>query len=461
MLILELINSFSQAIKVIETIAFQVDILGDKPHIISKTDLDKTEEMKQKSKLHQKELSKSSSSISQVSSDTQALKHFPKIRNLQEKCKPKTNIVFVKTVKTASSTLSNILSRYAMKNNLNIHGCEMTLYPALRSYENWLRKILKLNHTQLGDSNIISEHIWYKRKILSDIIPNDTIYVTQLRDPLAQLVSWLNFNEQFNVTDPVEVYKNLRRKMKYDLWNSWRQLRIPVKFTAKQFQSHLHQLDKEFDLVTITEQFDLSLLLLRRKLCWDISDMIYIPLKKATYILNKNINSSHITNKQALNRRYRTLNPNAYSLYNHFNETLSSLVVRAGQDLKEELVYFQELNNNVSKYCSKYIKHIIHKSSNFLNFANSSEVLDIPVSRWGTAHTVDPVECAMMKLFKETFQDISLMKKLDLNSVNMTRKTKHITNWLWTLSQPGHPKYGIPLPVLKHAHAYDIMHGNI
>ena len=63
MLILELINSFSQAIKVIETIAFQVDILGDKPHIVSKTDLDKTEEMKQKSKLHQKELSKSSSSL--------------------------------------------------------------------------------------------------------------------------------------------------------------------------------------------------------------------------------------------------------------------------------------------------------------------------------------------------------------------------------------------------------------
>ena len=336
----------------------------------------------------------------------------------------------------------------------------MTLYPALRSHGNWLRKILRFNHSQVGDSNIISEHIWYKRKILSDVMPNDTIYVTQLRQPLAQLVSWLNFMEQFNVTDPVKVYKNLRRKMKYDLWNSWRQLRIPVNVTAEQFQSRLHQLDKEFDLVTITEQFDLSLLLLRRKLCWDISDMIYIPLKKATYKLNKNINSSHITNKQALNKRYQTLNPNAYSLYNHFNETLSNLIARAGKDLKNELAYFQKLNSNVSKYCSKYIKHIIHNSSDFLNFANSSEVLNIPACRWGIAYTVDPVKCAMMKLHKKTFQDISLMKKLDLNSVNMTTTTEHITKWLWTLSQPVHSKFGIPLPVLPHAHAYDTLRDN-
>ena len=99
MLILELINSFSQAIKVIETIAFQVDILGDKPHIISKTDLDKTEGMKQKSKLHQKELSKSSSSISQVSSDTQALKHFQKLETCRKSANLKQTLFLSKLLK--------------------------------------------------------------------------------------------------------------------------------------------------------------------------------------------------------------------------------------------------------------------------------------------------------------------------------------------------------------------------
>ena len=166
---------------------------------------------------------------------------------------------------------------------------------------------------------------------------------------------------------------------------------------------YLQQLEREFDLVTITEQFDLSLLLLRRKLCWDISDMLYIPLKIATNKFNRNLSSSNIQHHQILNERFKTLNPNAYGLYNYFNRTLSDLIMKAGLDLKDELTYFQELNSNVSKYCSKYIQHIIRNTSNFLNLINTSEVLNIPASRWGTAHTVDPIECAMMKLHRRTF----------------------------------------------------------
>ena len=434
---------------------FQVDFLGQK------MDLDKTKEIKQELKIIPKQLSKSSVSTNQMSWKTKDLNHFPKMKNPDEKCQPKKNIVFVKTVKTGGSTLTNILSRFAVKHNLCIGRCEISSKPISHSIRKFLRDnspiIKKFNHTSHAQRNIISEHILYNRTKLADVMPNDTIYVTQLRQPLAQLVSKLNYNQRFNVTDPVEKHSDT----KYRLFPSWKQLGIPVNVTPDQVQPHIYQLEKEFDLVTITEQFDLSLLLLRRKLCWDISDIIYIPLKKATYKRNKNIDPSHKTDKQALNRRYQTLNPNAYSLYDHFNETFRNLVVKAGSDLRDELSFFQELNNNVSRYCLKYIKHIIRNSRDFLNLVNSSEVLDIPASRWGTPHTVDPIECAMMKLHKETFQDISLMKKLDLNSVNMTRKTKFLTNWLWTLSQPVHPKYGIPLPVLTNTHAYDIMHGDI
>ena len=68
--------------------------------------------------------------------------------------------------------------------------------------------------------------------------------------------------------------------------------------------------------------------------------MIYIPLKKATYKFNKKIDPSHITDKQALNRKYQTLNPNAYSLYGHFNQTFRNLVVKEGSDLRDELTFF-------------------------------------------------------------------------------------------------------------------------
>ena len=95
--------------------------------------------------------------------------------------------------------------------------------------------------------------------------------------------------------------------------------------------------DKEFDLVTITEKFDLLLLLLRKKLCWDISDMLYIPLKKANYKLNNNIDLVSIRKNNTFDRAYQTLNPNAYRIYKHFENKVSLLIASEGHDIKKEL----------------------------------------------------------------------------------------------------------------------------
>ena len=101
-------------------------------------------------------------------------------------------------------------------------------------------------------------------------MPEDTFYMTQLRKLLAQLISRLSFRGYSNVVDPVEKYKNLKdfggsKYLERQRWDPWIQLDIPQKLSSQQFQDFLVTLENEFDLVTITEQFDLSLLLLRRK----------------------------------------------------------------------------------------------------------------------------------------------------------------------------------------------------
>ena len=362
---------------------------------------------------------------------------------MEKKCHARKNIVFIKTLKTGGSTLSNILSRFAMKHNIFIPSSQ-------------LRKFVGLQNKPSGKFNLIQSHILYNRTYLSDVMPNETIYVTQLRHPLKQFVSMLNHKRIHNVTDPLKHYPIYFEEQQNFLEDSWIQLSIPKNVSDYELQLHLKQLERQFDLITITEQFDLSLLLLRRKLCWDISDMLYIPLKIATYKFNRNFSSSNIQHDQILNERFKTLNPNSYRLYNYFNRTLWDMIIKAGQDLQDELSFFQELNSNVSKYCSKYIKHIIQNSRDFLNLINSSKVLDIPASRWGTAHTVDSVECAMMKLHRRTFSSIPLIRKLDPHLIERM-KHKNTPKWLRALAQPIHPKYGIPLPVLTLEHAYDIL----
>ena len=80
----------------------------------------------------------------------------------------------------------------------------------------------------------------------------------------------------------------------------------------------------------------------------------------------------------------------------------------------------------------------------------------------GKARTVDPVECAMMKFHKETFQKLSILKALKKNKyIYIWPPSKVTTNnkaaeLLKLLKESIHPKYGIPLPVLNSAHAYDL-----
>ena len=377
---------------------------------------------------------------------------FTQVNKLEE-CQPKTNIVFIKTFKTAGSTLSNILSRFAMKHNLTIRG-------------HGLRE-LKLNYSSLGKSNIICDHISYNRTKLADIMSSDTVYVTLLRQPLAQLISRLNYRGYVNVVDPVETYKNSKyfggsTNFYGQIWDPWRQLNIPQDVTSQQFPSFLALLENELDLVAITEQFDLSLLLLRRKLCWDISDMIYVKLKTANYNLNNNSALLNESNKHIFNQRYQIANPNAYNLYEYFNKTLSSLIYQEGSDLQQELIYFQELKRNVSNYCSKYIEMITPDSSTFSFDPPFSDVLEIPANRWGKAYTVDPVDCAMMKLHRMTFQHISTAKMF--NKELLLKRLGIVTDeemkqFYFSMTEPVHPKYGIPLPVLKHVKAYDLHEG--
>ena len=100
---------------------------------------------------------------------------------IKQKCHARKNIVFIKTFKTGGSTLSNILSRFAMKHNIFIPSIQLS-------------EIVGLHNKPSGKFNLIQRHSLYNRTYLSDVMPKDTIYVTQLlRQPLAHLISMLNF----------------------------------------------------------------------------------------------------------------------------------------------------------------------------------------------------------------------------------------------------------------------------
>ena len=129
-------------------------------------------------------------------------------------------------------------------------------------------------------------------------MPNNTVYVTILRNPIDQFESTFNYMTldkilgMTNTTNPLENFfkdpdgvlvnyvltqdlrinsdrlKLIRNGMFYDLGLESKDFENDFKV-----REAIDLVDQQFHLVMITEYFEESVVLLRRLLCWDLDDM--------------------------------------------------------------------------------------------------------------------------------------------------------------------------------------------
>ena len=111
-------------------------------------------------------------------------------------CRPKQRIVFVKTHKTGSSTITTMLQRYGYRRDLNFalpstsHVFPQTVkFNPLFVYQNNLRdKNGALVWQALGGFHVLVNHARYNRTAFDALIPNAT-YFTIIKDPASQFES--------------------------------------------------------------------------------------------------------------------------------------------------------------------------------------------------------------------------------------------------------------------------------
>ncbi len=138
-------------------------------------------------------------------------------------------------------------------------------------------------------------HVMYDSKVLEDMRP-DAVYITSVRDPATQVPSAFRFYYPNDHDWDIDRVLNL----------TWvkigmNTIYVPPKYlTSSSLLDRFikEDLDSLFELVLVKEYFDESLVLLRRKLCWDLEDIIYFPLKVASNkTQNLDINSDKIRAK--------------------------------------------------------------------------------------------------------------------------------------------------------------------
>ncbi|KAM9500448.1 galactose-3-O-sulfotransferase 3 isoform 2-T3 [Clarias gariepinus] len=241
-----------------------------------------------------------------------------------------TNVLFLKTHKTASTTVQNIFFRFAERNNLTVAlpvtPCDHQFcYPRIFSSH--------FVHPHTMPPNIVTSHMRFSRSELRRMMPSDTIYITIMREPGAMFESLFSYYNQYCDTfkrvpngsldtfldKPWEYYRPdekdsmyARNTLTFDLGGDKDRSSADVESYAKRFAAEMGNV---FSLVMIAEYFDESLVLLRHLLSWDLEDVLYIKQNMRMPLSKNNLSEAQLV-------KIRQWNAIDAVLYDYFNASL-------------------------------------------------------------------------------------------------------------------------------------------
>lgn len=254
----------------------------------------------------------------------------------------KTNLVFIKTHKTGSTTVSGILTRFSLENNLTCvlgNGKWTRYFIAEPISEDGIP--LNIVPTLDGKYNMLYNHLRYSKHI-KRLFYRHTYFITILREPVSNFASYFyyqGYTKRFCLEtedDPIAAFSknarfyfrygcrfkanrglgllkpnahvgNIPNPMMYDLGISEETLASEDKMNAA-----IRDIEREFDLVMIMEYFDESLILLKNLMNWSFDNIVYFKMRERT-------NSRNVDKLTA--ERLLKLNQGDVALYSYFNIT--------------------------------------------------------------------------------------------------------------------------------------------
>ena len=277
-------------------------------------------------------------------------------------CKPVNNILFLKTHKTGSSTVTNILNRYGDSRDL------MFVVPSVRKTYSffWPRLFqLRFAHAFGRAPNILCNHARYNKVSMNWLLPKETTrYITLLREPTQHFESIFNFfrlDKRFlglqNVASPLQTFlqnaifylkqpKNLTGLLNLIKNPALFELGLDTKYhnNVTVVQNYIRFLQQEFDLVMLMEYFDESLVLLKRRFCWTIEDILYFKLNER---MDKHKQDLPGKAKEDI----RIWNSGDVLLYDVFNQTLWKTIKEEGDDFFKDLALFRKELASIKEAC--------------------------------------------------------------------------------------------------------------
>ena len=291
-------------------------------------------------------------------------------------------LVFIKSHKTGSTTLQTIVNRFGFFHNLSFvfnkqsakNGHFYFLPVTSDSPAKYFLPPLNVSAKDFKmytNYDMLAVHVRYNRTAMDGFMKNGTKYISIIREPSTQWESAFSqflFEEAFPNASAIpseswidkflekpSYYRERLRSMSYEgvMGRRWYYAQNSQMYdlgldTGRDFYNEtiinatIRKLEKEFTLILITEYFDESLLILKKELCWDFDDIVYLP---------KNLRISRRNLSDAVRQKIRLFNYADVLLYDYFNKTLWKKIKEYGPKFEHDLRYFRELNQDIFQQC--------------------------------------------------------------------------------------------------------------
>ncbi|RUS70852.1 hypothetical protein EGW08_021390 [Elysia chlorotica] len=319
-------------------------------------------------------------------------------------------VVFIKVHKAASSTMQNILLRFAMARNLSVLLPRSPKRTSINEITPVLDSRLVISHPPGHSFDILCNHVIYNKQQIAKYIPASAVRVAILRQPLKQALSALEYYTKYypyaGVRDGFNRYKDdpingfLQHPEHFFAWNTrWsltycfinNRMSIDLGFDTTNFQASkqnktkirkfIKSLESDFDLMLISDYFEESLVLLRRYLSWAWRDIIYVKLNVAKHTPDSVWAKSPVLNSSA-QQAFLRWNAIDIELYDHFFPVFL-------RKIKSEHMFSEEVNA---------FKQALKRVRTFCSDISGPEFLKLPKNVWTEDFSVSKSDCDLMSL---------------------------------------------------------------
>lgn len=289
--------------------------------------------------------------IGQKSKSDQILENVTNIK-LPPKCTSDRKIVFLKTHKTASSTIQNILMRWGTKFNKTF-ALPKSGKSIFRYWKSWTRdELFPLANTP----DIIAHHMRFSNHVVQ-LWGEEALYISIVRNPVIMFESLFNYMKRLapqfreaetleNFLETPEEFAKLGKSMTGFFVKNHLSFEFgldPWETDEQEIKHKINELQSRWNFVLINEHMAESLVILRRYLCMSVEDI-------ACFITNARASTSKLTS--GVQVKLKDWNKSDWLLYQHFNSTLWTKINQIGKEkVDREVAKLHKVVDHLTTKC--------------------------------------------------------------------------------------------------------------